>query len=85
MDKESNDGNKIDWHDWDLIDEDALREGIGEQGYVAVLLSYPEYSKEINETHGFNGYLGDQIALNRALKDLRPKESVHFNFKSKPH
>lgn len=82
---EPDDGNKTDWHQWDIIREDALRTEIGEQGNAVTLLSYPVYSKEINETHGFNGYLSDQLALNRALKDFRPKECVHYNFKSKIH
>lgn len=67
---------KIDWHDWKLIDEDDRRTGPGEHGEPAYLKWYPEISKQINDTHGFNGYLGDKIALNRSLKDLRPVEYV---------
>lgn len=65
---------KIDWHNWSLIAEDMLRTGIGEQGEGAYLPFYPASTKQINDTHGYNGYLSDKIALNRSLKDLRPKE-----------
>lgn len=71
-------GGKIDWHDWSLIDEDERRYGLGELGEPAYLPFYPNSTKEINDTHGFNGYLGDQIALNRSLKDLRPAEYVYI-------
>lgn len=76
---EQNNNIKIDWHDWRLVDEEELRTGIGEHGEGAFLLSYPSYTKQINDTHGYNGYLSDKIALNRSLKDLRPKEYVFFS------
>lgn len=63
---------QIDWHDWKLIEKDSLRSGLGEHGMPAYLPFYPPYSKEINDTVGYNGYLSDKIALNRSLKDLRP-------------
>lgn len=71
---EEREEERIDWHDWDLIKQDELRTGIGEHGEPAHLDSYPAYSKEINETVGYNGYLSDKIALDRSLKDLRPPE-----------
>lgn len=67
---------KIDWHDWKLIEEDRLRIGIGEHGDGEFLWYYPPSTQQINDTHGYNGYLSDKIALNRSLKDLRPKEYV---------
>lgn len=67
---------RIDWHDWKLIDEDEQRIGIGEHGKGEFFWSYPAYTKKINDTHGYNGYLSDRIALNRSLKDLRPREYV---------
>lgn len=70
------DDGKIDWHDWDLIGQDELRDRIGEHGEAASLYVYPRSSKLINNTHGYNGFLSDQIALNRAIKDLRPTEYV---------
>lgn len=69
---------KCDWHDWKLIDDDDHhRSGLGEHGESAYLPVYPDTAKQINNTHGFNGYLSDKIALNRSLKDLRPDEYVY--------
>lgn len=65
---------RIDWHDWELIEADKQRTGIGEQGEDAYLSWYPESSKLINDTYGYNGYLSDKIALDRSLSDLRPLE-----------
>lgn len=66
--------DRIDWHDWDLIDQDELRDGIGEHGIAAHLPEYPESSKYMNDTYGYNGYLSEKIALDRALPDLRPEQ-----------
>lgn len=66
--------HKIDWHDWNTIQKDEMRRGLGEHGEPAHLLSYPIESKEINDTFGYNGYLSEKISLNRSLNDLRPKE-----------
>lgn len=66
--------DRIDWHDWDLIEQDELRSGFGDQGVAAYLPEYPESSKYMNETFGYNGYLSEQIALDRALPDLRPQQ-----------
>lgn len=65
---------KIDWHDWRSIEADKKRVGLGEQGKAAHLPSYPDHSKDIIDTYGYNGYLSDQIALDRSLADLRPPE-----------
>lgn len=66
---------QIDWHDWELIErEKSQTNGLGEKGGAAYLLYYPNYTKAINDTHGYNGYLSDHIALNRSLRDLRPIE-----------
>lgn len=68
--------HKIDWHDWKSIEEEQHRTGIGEHGAGEFLWYYPPSTQAINDTHGYNGYLSDKIALNRSLKDLRPKEYV---------
>lgn len=72
MNKLRNEVEKIDWHDWALIEEENERNGPGEHGEPAYLSFYPSYSRDINETVGYNGFLSDNIALNRSLKDLRP-------------
>lgn len=69
---------RIDWHDWEFMLEEELRTGLGEHGEGAHWWPYPPSSKEINDTHGYNGYLSDKIALNRSLKDLRPKQYVQI-------
>lgn len=69
---ELNEVEKIDWHDWTLIEEENARHGLGQHGEPAYLSSYPAYTKDVNDTVGYNGYLSDKIALNRSLKDLRP-------------
>lgn len=67
---------RIDWHDWPFMFEEEQRTGLGEHGEAAHWWPYPSSSKQINDTHGYNGYLSDKIALNRSLKDLRPKQYV---------
>lgn len=64
----------VDWHDWNLIEQDKYRSGLGEHGEPAHLSFYPPYSKEISDIVGYNSYLSDKISLNRSLKDLRPPE-----------
>lgn len=67
--------DRRDWHDWQLIEAERAQYGAaGEMGDAAYLPYYPAYTKAINDTHGYNGYLSDHIALNRSLKDLRPIE-----------
>lgn len=66
------DTEKIDWHDWELINKEKTQTGLGEHGEAAHLDHYPAYTQDINATVGYNGYLSDKIALNRSLKDLRP-------------
>lgn len=68
--------DRIDWHDWELIEQDERRTGLGEHGVAAYLDFYPPESKDINDTVGYNGYLSDRIALNRSIRDLRPTELV---------
>lgn len=64
----------MDWHDWDFIEQEELRDGFGEHGKEAFLTNYPPISEIINKTLGYNGHLSDEIALNRAVKDFRPQK-----------
>lgn len=68
--------DRIDWHDWELMEQDKHRKGLGEHGLAAYSNSYPPEYKDIIDTVGYNGYLSDKIALNRSLKDLRPSALV---------
>lgn len=64
--------NKIDWHDYRLINEERKRVGIGEQGKPASLpKSDADIEKELYAVNGFNGGLSDMIPLNRSLPDIR--------------
>jgi hypothetical protein len=63
---------KVDWHDYQFIEYEAKREGLGEQGKAAVLSRVDEIlRKAIYHANGYNGYLSDQISLNRSLSDTR--------------
>lgn len=64
--------DKIDWHDWKLIENDKKRIGLGEHGIAAYLTKYPYVSKRMNDTYGYNGFLSEKIPLNRSICDLRP-------------
>lgn len=61
-----------DWHDYDKEKEDLARKGPGEQGRPHVLQPGQEKEKEnLYYTNGFNALLSDEIALDRALTDIR--------------
>lgn len=68
------DNEKIDWHDYEAMRKDALREGTGEQGKAAYLGSsaFSDYEK-LFKVNGFNAALSDKIALDRAVPDIRHK------------
>ncbi|CAH0721407.1 unnamed protein product, partial [Brenthis ino] len=63
---------KIDWHNYQQIDYERQRVGIGEHGKPAHL---PEkdsaLEKDLYAVNGFNGALSDLIPLNRSLPDIR--------------
>ncbi|CAH0669308.1 unnamed protein product [Spodoptera exigua] len=64
--------NKIDWHDYVLLEHERKRVGIGEQGKPAFLpKSESEHEKALYSVNGFNGALSDKIPLNRSLPDIR--------------
>jgi hypothetical protein len=63
---------KIDWHDYKYMEYEAGRRGLGEQGESAVLTMVDSELKQlIFDANGYNGYLSDQISLNRSLLDTR--------------
>ncbi|KAG8221857.1 hypothetical protein J437_LFUL003233 [Ladona fulva] len=63
---------KIDWHDYKLLEEESKRKGPGEQGIAFYLPRSEEDRKsELYKVNGFNAYLSDKIALNRSLPDIR--------------
>ncbi|KAK0179653.1 hypothetical protein PV327_005387 [Microctonus hyperodae] len=67
-----NSEEKIDWHDYKRIKEDAERIGIGEQGKPAFLSQSEGMNKEkLYNVNGFNAALSDMISLNRSVPDIR--------------
>ncbi|CAD0198643.1 unnamed protein product [Chrysodeixis includens] len=63
---------KIDWHDYQLINQERKRVGLGEHGYPAHLpKSDEDIEKKLYAVNGFNGALSDKIPLNRSLPDIR--------------
>lgn len=65
---------KIDWHNYNLIEKDSKRTGPGEQGVPAFLSSLESDNYEkLFRVNGFNAALSDKIALDRSLPDIRHK------------
>ncbi|XP_046978846.1 N-acetylgalactosaminyltransferase 6 [Vanessa cardui] len=63
---------KIDWHNYQQIDYERKRVGIGEHGLPAHLPQKDTaIEKELYSVNGFNGALSDKIPLNRSLPDIR--------------
>jgi polypeptide N-acetylgalactosaminyltransferase len=63
---------KIDWHNYDHIKYETARTGLGEQGKKADLKKVDKILKDaVYHANGYNGYLSDQISLNRSIVDTR--------------
>ncbi|KFB49955.1 AGAP012414-PA-like protein [Anopheles sinensis] len=63
---------RIDWHNYELIHEEAKRVGIGEQGKAGHLSEKEaEMKDKLFKKNGFNAVLSDLISLNRSLPDIR--------------
>nr|XP_026491590.1 N-acetylgalactosaminyltransferase 6 [Vanessa tameamea] len=63
---------KIDWNNYQQIDYERKRVGIGEHGLPAHLPQKDSaIEKELYSVNGFNGALSDKIPLNRSLPDIR--------------
>uniref|UniRef100_A0A182W887 Ricin B lectin domain-containing protein n=1 Tax=Anopheles minimus TaxID=112268 RepID=A0A182W887_9DIPT len=65
---------KIDYHNYEQIQNDLNRVGPGEQGKPATLSpeeSDSEKRKELYYQNGFNALLSDKISINRSIADLR--------------
>ncbi|CAF1472211.1 unnamed protein product [Rotaria sordida] len=65
---------KIDWHDYELIDRENARKGLGEGG-TGVEPSVqernsPEFKRLYGE-HGFHAFISNNISLDRSVKDIR--------------
>ncbi|XP_058128579.1 N-acetylgalactosaminyltransferase 6-like [Anopheles ziemanni] len=66
--------SKIDYHNYEQMQNDLERVGAGEQGKPATL-SPEESESELRKTlyfqNGFNALLSDKISINRSVADLR--------------
>ena len=64
---------KIDWNDYEFMEYEAQRVGLGEHGEPA-MLSDPEditLDKKLFEIEGIHVLLSDKISVNRSLPDVR--------------
>ncbi|KAF4098133.1 hypothetical protein G5714_020163 [Onychostoma macrolepis] len=68
---------KKDWHDYALMQSEAARSGVGEQGRPYPLTDSDRVDQAYRE-NGFNIFVSNRIALNRSLPDIR-----HPNCKTK--
>ncbi|CAL7949814.1 unnamed protein product [Xylocopa violacea] len=69
------DDEKIDWHDYKKIEEEAKRTGIGEHGRPAFLSPSLDVLKEkLYQVNGFNAALSDEISMNRSVPDIRHRD-----------
>lgn len=67
-----NDGEKIDWHDYEAMEKDSKRVGIGEGGKRATLdAEYRTLETKMFRQNGFNALLSDSISVNRSIPDIR--------------
>lgn len=66
---------KIDWNDYQFIEAEKQRTGIGEHGVPASVSDDEEAErKRLFDLNGFNALLSDYISINRSVKDIRHKE-----------
>lgn len=66
---------RIDWHDYEQITREALRQGPGENGTGVKLMQHEqEEADKIFKENNHNGFVSDKIAHDRSLQDTRPKE-----------
>lgn len=67
-----NAATQIDWHDWEQIETESKRLGVGEQG-VAVKIKEDEVrlDRDSYNSNGFSGYVSDKISIERAVPDIR--------------
>lgn len=65
-------GDKIDWHDYEKITLEEKRIGLGERGAPAYLSPSDDMAKEaLYKVNGFNAALSDKISQNRSIPDIR--------------
>lgn len=66
---------KKDWHDYEFIEREKQRVGLGEHGAPVNDSVYdPKEVKRLMGMNGFNGMISDHISLNRSVPDIRHPE-----------
>lgn len=69
------DKKRKDWHDYEMIEMEKKRVGVGEHGVAVELSNYdPAEVKRQLGLGGFNGAVSDSISLNRSVPDIRHPE-----------
>lgn len=64
---------KVDWHDYEQIQREALKKGPGEQGKGVLIPPEQEaLASRIFEENKHNGLASDKIPRDRSLPDVRP-------------
>lgn len=65
---------KVDWHNYNFMQAEVQRTGLGENGKPAAVPTSDEaLRKKLFDENGFNGLLSDRISLNRSIADIRHK------------
>lgn len=65
---------KVDWHDYEQIEREALRRGVGEQGKGVIIPPEEQaLASRIFEENKHNGMASDKIPRDRSLPDVRPE------------
>ena len=65
------DGDKIDWHDYDFMMYEAARVGPGENGAPVELTPEELEEKVQDRSYGIDTWANDKISPNRSLPDVR--------------
>lgn len=67
--------DRKDWHDYEFINYEGSREGVGEQGKGHELTDSDEIKQdnELEREEGLHVIVSDKISVNRSIQDTRPK------------
>lgn len=62
-----------DWHDYQFMEQEANRTGLGENGTEVILHDAREIkiNDELREIESLNVYISDKISINRSIPDVR--------------
>jgi polypeptide N-acetylgalactosaminyltransferase len=74
--------DKIDWNDYNLLVNDRLRNGPGEQGDSLKLTNPDEIklNKESFDEYGMSVIVSDKISVNRSIPDFRHKDCLNVKY-----